>query len=50
MLIGAHATILAGVTIGEGSIVAAIVIVTKDVGPFSIVAGIPVKVIKMIEK
>ena len=50
VLIGAHATILASVTIGGGSIVAAIAIVTNDVEPFSIVAGIPAKVIKMIGK
>ena len=50
VLIEAHATILAGVTIGEGSIVAAETVVTKDVGPYSIVAGIPAKVIKIIEK
>lgn len=50
VLIGAHATILAGVTIGEGSIIAAIAIVTKDVGPYSVVMGAPAKIIKKIEK
>ena len=39
VLIGTHATILASVTIGGGSIVAAIAIVTKDVGPYSVVIG-----------
>lgn len=48
--IGAHSTILAGVKIGEGSIVAAGAIVTKDVEPYSIVAGVPAKMIKKIEK
>lgn len=43
--IGANATILKGVTIGEGSIVAACSLVTKDVPPYSIVGGIPAKVI-----
>ena len=37
-------------TIGEGSIIAAIAIVTKDVGPYSVVMGAPAKVIKIIEK
>lgn len=44
--IGAKATVLGGVTIGEGSIVAAGAVVTKDVEPFSIVAGVPAKLIK----
>jgi len=44
--IAANSVILAGVTIGKGSIVAAGSIVTKDVPPFSIVAGNPAKIIK----
>lgn len=44
--LGANATILGGVKIGEGSIVAAGAVVNKDVPPFSIVAGVPAKVIK----
>lgn len=44
--IGLRATILKGVTIGEGAIVAANSVVTKDVPPHSLVAGIPAKVIK----
>jgi len=43
--IGSNATILAGVTIGEGAIVGAGAVVTKDVPPFSIVAGVPARVI-----
>ena len=38
--------ILAGVTIGHGSIVAAGSIVTKDVPPYSIVAGNPAKIVR----
>jgi acetyltransferase-like isoleucine patch superfamily enzyme len=38
--------ILAGVTVGKGSIVAAGSIVTKDVPPYSIVGGNPAKIIK----
>lgn len=44
--IGANVTILKGVTVGEHSIVAAGAVVTKDVPPCSIVAGVPAKVIK----
>ncbi len=44
--IGMHATILKGVTIGDGAIVAAGAIVSKDVPPNTLVAGIPAKVIK----
>lgn len=39
--IGYGATVLSGVTIGDGAIVAACSLVTKDVMPFSIVAGSP---------
>ena len=46
--IGANATILPGVSIGEHSVVAAGAVVTKDVPPHSLVAGVPAKVIKQI--
>ncbi|MBS1575274.1 MAG: sugar O-acetyltransferase [Bacteroidetes bacterium] len=46
--IGANATILPGVTVGENSIVAAGAVVNKDVPPNSIVGGIPAKIIKSI--
>ena len=41
-----RATILKGVTIGDGAIVAAGAVVTKDVPPKTLVGGIPAKVIK----
>ena len=41
--IGYGATVLSGVSIGEGAIVAAGSLVAKDVEPFSVVAGIPAK-------
>lgn len=47
--IGAAATVLPGVTIGENSVVAAGAIVTKDVPDNVIVVGSPAKIIKKIE-
>ena len=44
--IGAFSIIMCGVTIGEGSIIAAGSVVTKDVEPYSIYGGIPAKKIK----
>ena len=46
--IGAAATILAGVTIGENSVVAAGAVVKADVPPNTVVGGVPAKVIKNI--
>ena len=46
--IGANAVILSGVTIGTHSVVAAGAVVTKDVPPHSLVAGVPAKIIKKI--
>lgn len=46
--IGANAVVLPGVTIGTHSIVAAGAVVTKDVPPHSLVAGVPTKIIKKI--
>ena len=48
--IGAHATILPGVTIGNGAVVAAGAVVTKDVPENTVVGGVPAKVIKTIER
>ncbi len=45
--IGSSATILCGVTIGENAIVGAGAVVTKDVPPGSIVAGVPAHVLKL---
>ncbi|MDE5990292.1 MAG: sugar O-acetyltransferase [Clostridia bacterium] len=47
--IGAHATILSGVTIGDNSIVAAGAVVTKDVPKNVVVGGVPAKILKRIE-
>lgn len=43
--IGINAIILKGVTVGEGAVVSAGAVVTKDVPPYSIVGGVPAKVI-----
>lgn len=44
--IGANVTILKGVTIGEGSIIAAGALVITNVEPYSIYGGVPAKIIK----
>ena len=46
--IGERVCILSGVHIGEGAIIAANSIVTHDVPPYTLVGGIPAKVIKEI--
>ena len=46
MWCGANVVILKGVTIGRSSIIAAGYVVTKSVPPYSIVAGVPAKVIR----
>jgi acetyltransferase-like isoleucine patch superfamily enzyme len=44
--IGFRSTIMSGVHIGQGAVVAAGAVVTKDVPPYAIVGGVPAKVIK----
>lgn len=44
--VGAHATILPGVTIGDNSVVAAGAVVTKDVPANCVAAGVPASVVK----
>lgn len=46
--IGAGAMIMPGVTVGEGAVVAAGAVVTKDVPPYTVVAGMPAKVIEKV--
>lgn len=44
--IGARAIILDGVNVGNGAVIAAGAVVTKDIPPYAIVAGIPAKIIR----
>ena len=44
--IGDKVSILSGVTIGEGSVIACNAVVTKDVPPYSVVGGVPARIIK----
>lgn len=46
VLIGANSIVLAGVNVGDGAIIAAGSVVTKDVSDYTIVGGVPAKVIK----
>ena len=48
--IGFNSTILKGVTLGKGSIIAAASVVTKNVPPYSIVAGNPAKIIREVNQ
>jgi len=49
VLIGANAVVLEGVRVGKGSVVAAGAIVTQDIPPYSVAAGVPARVIKQID-
>ncbi|MCI8855592.1 MAG: acyltransferase [Clostridiaceae bacterium] len=44
--IGARSTILQGVTIGEGAVIAAGSVVTRDIPPYTVAAGVPARVIR----
>ena len=50
VVIGANVVVLEGVTVGKGAIVAAGAIVTKDVEPYTLVAGTPARVLKEIDE
>jgi acetyltransferase-like isoleucine patch superfamily enzyme len=48
--LGARVTVLKGVHIGRGAVVAAGAVVTRDVAPYTLVGGIPARVIRTLEK
>ncbi len=45
VVIGANSTIIAGITIGKGAVIAAGSVVTKSVKPYSVVMGVPARVV-----
>ena len=47
--VAANATILPGVTIGEGAVIAAGAVVTKDVAAYTVVGGVPAKLLRQVE-
>lgn len=47
--VGARATILPGISVGEGAVVAGCSVVTHDVAPYTVVAGNPARVLREIE-
>lgn len=44
--IGSHVLIMDGIKIGDGAVIAAGAVVTKDVAPYSVVGGVPAKLLK----
>lgn len=50
VVIGANAVVLEGIRVGEGAVVAAGAIVINDVAPYTVVAGVPARVIKEIDE
>ena len=50
MVIGSRVTILPGVHIHKGAVVASGAVVTKDVGEYEVVGGVPAKLIRMRSK
>lgn len=49
VMVGANAVVIEGVHVGEGAVIAAGAIVTHDVAPHTMVAGVPAKFIKNVD-
>jgi 2,3,4,5-tetrahydropyridine-2,6-dicarboxylate N-acetyltransferase len=49
VLIGANAVVLEGIRVGKGAVIAAGSVVVKDVEPYSVMAGVPAKLIKKVD-
>ncbi len=49
VLIGANAVVLEGVRVGKGAVIAAGSVVVKDVEPYTVMAGVPAKVLKKVD-
>lgn len=49
VVIGANTVVIEGIHVGKGAVIAAGAIVTKDVEPYTMVAGVPAKVIKKVD-
>jgi len=47
VFIGSRAIVFAGVSVGEGAVVAAGAVVTRDVAPYTVVAGVPARPVRM---
>ena len=50
VLIGANAVVIEGVHVGEGAVVAAGAVVTEDVAPKTVVAGVPARMVKQVDE
>lgn len=50
VLVGANAVVIEGVHVGQGAVVAAGAVVTHDVAPHTVVAGVPARVIKKVDQ
>ncbi|WP_295746455.1 2,3,4,5-tetrahydropyridine-2,6-dicarboxylate N-acetyltransferase [uncultured Limosilactobacillus sp.] len=50
VLVGANAVVIEGVHVGEGAVVAAGAVVTQDVAPHTVVAGVPARFIKKVDE
>jgi acetyltransferase-like isoleucine patch superfamily enzyme len=48
--VGAKANIMPGITVGRGAVIGTAAVVTKDVPPFTVVAGVPAKIIQRLDE